>query len=649
MFSLASNTPRSGVGFQDAYKYGLQGELNSFDRGDDDDQNFYYSNSVNENNGVPRTLKTGFYYDTKISKKAKFGANYTYRSQELNAFSNNKTQYFLTDTAFNTNDITSAISITKSNNLALNYELDIDSFTNIKIKSAITLNPTENNNLQNTIYTNTNEELSRSTNINNNTISDNNTVDNKIDLERKFRKKGRNIKNSLSFNNTDNVSTGFLISKNTNATAADAADSLDQKNTNNTQALQYKLKTSYTEPLSLKSRMVLGYAYGISNNEKDRRTLNNTPNGYTEENTFLSNSFSNNKRTNSLNLQYVYDAKKHRLNISTEYNHIAVNNYNKITLNTINQSINNVLPRVDFKYRPSENGSLDIKYSTAATQPTISQLQPLANNTNPNQIQIGNPNLLPGYRQTLNFSYNNYKILTKRYIYSSIYLQYGNRSISNAVSYDSQGRTITQAVNTRGNSSVGANMYYSLPIGEKFTLGSNFNSNYNKRINLINNQLNISNEININPGIDLDLEFDDLEFGGEYSYNFTSAVSSISSANNQKYSAQNFTADGSYTFLKRFNLETDATYTINSRRANGYNINFLIWNASLSRNFLKTENLVLGIQAIDILNQNTNYNRTFTNNTITDSRTNVIGRYILLELTYKFNSKKQKEENDFDF
>jgi hypothetical protein len=92
-------------------------------------------------------------------------------------------------------------------------------------------------------------------------------------------------------------------------------------------------------------------------------------------------------------------------------------------------------------------------------------------------------------------------------------------------------------------------------------------------------------------------------------------------------------------------INTDATYTINGQRADGYNLAYLILNADISKTFLKTENLILSLQANDMLNQNINAQRQVNGNVITDNKTKIISRYMLLKLTFKFNNNKTKEED----
>jgi hypothetical protein len=102
----------------------------------------------------------------------------------------------------------------------------------------------------------------------------------------------------------------------------------------------------------------------------------------------------------------------------------------------------------------------------------------------------------------------------------------------------------------------------------------------------------------------------------------------------------------SWTLPHRWFINTDATYTVNTGRTNSYNLNYVIWNASIQRSFLKTENLLFGIEAYDILNQNISNYRTVNNNVIVDQRSTVIRRYFMAKMTLKFNNNHIKEAED---
>ena len=101
--------------------------------------------------------------------------------------------------------------------------------------------------------------------------------------------------------------------------------------------------------------------------------------------------------------------------------------------------------------------------------------------------------------------------------------------------------------------------------------------------------------------------------------------------------------------FERLNVSGEGNYINNGNRANGYNINYVIVNASIGYSFLKGKNLIVAFDANDILNQNISNQRSVQANKIVDTKTQIIKRYFLLRITYKFTSQKPKEgEGDED-
>ena len=96
----------------------------------------------------------------------------------------------------------------------------------------------------------------------------------------------------------------------------------------------------------------------------------------------------------------------------------------------------------------------------------------------------------------------------------------------------------------------------------------------------------------------------------------------------------------------KFKIESDANYETSNRLAEGYNYSIVIWNATLTKTFLENKNLSFAVLAYDILDQNTNVNRNVQDNVISDTRSNVIGRYFMFNVTFRFNSNKKGEEEN---
>ena len=66
------------------------------------------------------------------------------------------------------------------------------------------------------------------------------------------------------------------------------------------------------------------------------------------------------------------------------------------------------------------------EYNTSSTQPSVNSLQPIPDNTNPNRVQIGNPELKPTFSHRLGMNYNSWNAVTNRNIWSGANFNYTN-------------------------------------------------------------------------------------------------------------------------------------------------------------------------------------------------------------------------------
>jgi len=179
----------------------------------------------------------------------------------------------------------------------------------------------------------------------------------------------------------------------------------------------------------------------------------------------------------------------------------------------------------------------------------------------------------------------------------------------------------------------------------------NFNGSFSNNVSYVytskETSKNISRNTSLNPGLNFEKNAEKytVSFGGNYSYSIPK--SNISAQSNQPYYSYGIEGSVMLKLPKKFILSTDGKYTDNGNRTLGYNLKYFIWNASFSKTFLKTENLIISINGNDLLNQNISNQRYISSNQIVDTKTQIIKRYFLLKLLFKFNNQKTKvEDND---
>lgn len=639
IFAMMSNTPRSRFDWDDIWKYGMNADMNT--EYSDDGMMWSYSND-DDNNGIPRTIKSGFYYTDQWSKKTKVSLNYTYSNGLLNSSSETSSQYFLPDTSYKEKITKNSHKLAESHAPNLTITQTIDSLTELEITSKLKYNTGSQDSYEYDSLRTNSDSLTRTTFINPSNTTSNYDWNNTAKLTHKFKKKDRKFTANYSLALSHGDTKGFLFSRDSSVPQeTDQEKKADNENQTHSGIL------TYTEPLSKRIKMELSYDASISNGKQDKRTYNKNNGTYSELNDTLTNAFETVRTINRAGLKFIYEVKKYSVTLGARARQVYANNHNLVTDQELSQTVNNVLPYMSYRYKFSDNKQLNLRYTTNSAQPSLNQLQPVPDNSNPNYIIKGNPGLLPTYSHSINLDFWTWSLIKGRNLWTSLGATTTQHSFANDVSYDSFGHTITMPVNAEGNyflygySGMGFSFFSRL-----IEINPNFNFNYSNTINFINGEKNETKNFTPNGELDIKVETDTIEvhFGGGVSYNTSS--SSLSTKSDQSYYNTFYTGSVEFTFPGKFRLETDAKYTRNYGREDNYNLNYLIWNASLAKTFLKKENLILSFSVNDILNENITTERIVRDNVISDVNTQVVGRYFLFKVQFKFNSNKQKDEDE---
>ena len=421
---------------------------------------------------------------------------------------------------------------------------------------------------------------------------------------------------------------------------------IDQKYNTLDRSYSVGARTSYTEPLGGNFFMELAYRYNLTKSEstKDAFNFNNITNvwdirdnDYSTDftNTFITQQAEVNLRRNGEKLSYTLGANV----IPSQTKSIGGSM-------DINRSVVNFSPiaRIEYKFNDSRN--LRVNYRGNTSQPTINQLQPVPDNSNPLYIPIGNPDLLPSFTQTLSFDYRDTNRETFRSLNASIGGNYVLNSIVNKTWYENGGVQYSQYGNENGVYSVYGRFMYNIPIAKsKFYIMSNTNLNYNNRVSyssarggdasdLVRNK---TQEFSAMETLRISYRGDKLDagVGGTARYNNTRYT--INTSNKPSTWDNSINLSFNWTLPAGLSVASDLNYIFYVGYGAGYNEPSTVWNAEIYKMLFKNMG-TLRLKVFDILKQARSINMTPRDNYIQETRNVILGQYVMLSFTYRFGT-----------
>ena len=134
----------------------------------------------------------------------------------------------------------------------------------------------------------------------------------------------------------------------------------------------------------------------------------------------------------------------------------------------------NFTPTIDFRYRFSKVSQLRFSYRGRSSQPSMEDLLPIVDNSDPLRITMGNPGLKPSFSHNIRLFYNTYNADKQRGIMTHARFSATQNSIANATEYNEQtGGTISQPQNINGNWNAEGMFGFNTALkNKKFTINS---------------------------------------------------------------------------------------------------------------------------------------------------------------------------------
>jgi hypothetical protein len=609
------------------------------------------------NKGITHSNLVGINYSDELVKNFENTASYFFAGAD--SYNKNKTNQInlLPDGNFTTNSNSDTKEDKYSHNLNMELEYEIDStFSFVAVPKFAKSNSQTRNNSHEASVDESNQLLNESSSFVTNE-NDVQSFSNMIDINKAFRRKGRNISGTIQNENSRSEINNLTNSNTVFYQGTDPDDIRNQVKSSRNIKDKYSIGAQYMEPISDSLSISVSLDVERERISESREAFDFDPvlETYTIENAELTNYLVSTRNTIWAKSGININKKKYNLSAYLGQAITRFDNHSLYLGNVVDLNKNYILPVADIYggYNFTKTKGIWVNYNYEVYYPQASQILPVENLANPLNTYIGNAGLNPDKYHRFYFSFRDFDYATRSgyniYAGGSFY----DNQIVSSTTYDANRKRTTTYENISGTyeSWMGFNWNKTLKKGvHSFKFGFGANAGYDLSKGYTNGQLYEANVFDITPRVNFTYDYGEL-FTVNPTYRYT--------LNDTKYS--NYVVSSASSFIHRFNMQTtnywpknwvfgnDFGYTYNSNIADGFKKDFYLWNTSLAYSFYNKK-FTAKVKVYDLLNQNQNATRTITPTTIRDEENIVLKRYAMFSLTYKiekFAGKEKKSRNRF--
>lgn len=474
----------------------------------------------------------------------------------------------------------------------------------------------------------------------------NNGLNSNIYFEKLYTQSKRRFNAQLGFTYastqqiTNNQSTAAIIANDTSSNSL-----LHYLVTNNSSSKSINAAITYFTPLSHFSFFEIGYRGQFSLSHANIQTQNlglfNSPPIIIDS---LSQIQSSQTHTQTLHLGYI--ANLNHLAISTgidcQYGSLLGSTDTKGNVTSYTYLI--LLPSVQGSWTLSKSTKFSIDYSIQPNLPSLQQLAPYTNITNPQYPIVGNPALKPSYTHTASLQYEQSNYRATKFSGFGLGLSYSitENTITSVVTHPkdtSQVVQYTTFLNTGPTNTISSNYHLTLPafLNNWIRVSANGNLSCIENTEITDNLRYTNATTTWAQALQIQMLIPNLvetNFEGNYSISRSVYPRSVALPNISKQAQLSLTNEFYLSHNWTFNFHLSKVYTSvggNLQPTPG------ILNASLQRSLLAHKKAALSISAYNILNSTGGIGQSALPTSITKTTTQLTGRYFLLSFLLKLN------------
>ena len=459
-----------------------------------------------------------------------------------------------------------------------------------------------------------------------------------------------------SISNSDYTGTNYSLTNTYADGSPSGTELVNQSYVQREDSYSASADLTYTEPLGKNFFLLGSYRFNWSNSQSEKDTRDILDDGTVSDvlDSTYSSRMQNTFLRHRMQLSFMKQEKNYNLQLGVNAQpSTTITNDDFNPERNVNYTVWNFAPSARFDYNFSSNEFLRINYNGSTSQPSVTQLMPVPDNSDPLYVTVGNMSLKPEFSNRFNMRYN-YTDMESFSTYSVMGgFNFTKDDIINASWYNSTGTQYTVPVNS-DRPTLGGNVMLmtNSQFGKSgfslmtFTRGSVTSSlSYTgdnpeaETFEQIQDYLigGRTTSMSLSENITFVFRNDYIETRLGASASYRKAWYEIASQARADTWDNAVFAEVNATLPWGMELRTDARYNYYIGYEAGFGEPELMWNAEISQLFLK-DKMTLRFKVYDILNQAKNNYRTTTDNYVEDTYNNTLGQYFMISLVYRFGN-----------
>lgn len=639
IIGMSNNINQTGFTYSD-YK-NFMGGAQGFMRGGAD------IGGVNVSNGDPddgflTTHATGINFTYKPSSQTTLTSSVFFNSFDKLFNKVLERETYFTDSTLLTNEVADQNSVSFNGSADLAFEQKWDSTHLLNINATGNLGRTTYNNTNATENLTDNNELVSSFVTDLNQIDYSYTFNGSANYRKKFLKSGRYTGIDASYARTNQDITTYLDYLNTlviNGVPANFLTNQEQLSIQSTETMG--ATWTWSEPITKNSLLQMDLSFNRIGESRNKDVYDNVSDVLTE-NPILSGDGLYYRTHANAELRHKLFLKNVKTTLGAKYKYLNLSGQD---IFTESKEFHFILPNARFEWDPNKTGNIRLTYNTSITAPTLNQLQPIPDNTNPSQLILGNINLRPEYTHNVQLRYRNFNQFNFTFFMVSLGGSYTDNNIIYAQQTNEFYITTLTPENIGSEKGLNAFVVYGTsvhPLKTKFSIHASGNVS-NGLINLNGIQDGYVT-YSTSPSIrfeNIGKEIVDIRTGFAYTYSLNTYQQNSNLNNNfQNY---DYYVNLTFKIKDRWLIKP----VVNHYFFPGFDNNNQLFLAdfTVACNFLESRKLQVYISGKDLFNQNTGLNQYYLQNMYEREVTQTLGRYVMLGVKYSFTKLGSKKDD----